>query len=88
MTTRAPTERQTEILRSIASFIARKGYPPTRRKLGALVGITSTNGVTDHLKALECRGLIEIDAGIACGLRITEAGRDLLDREDEDRDGA
>jgi len=52
------TDRQREVLALIASEIERNGYPPTIRELGARLGIRSTNGVTDHIKALERKGFL------------------------------
>lgn len=50
------TERQREILDFITASIAERGYPPTLREIGEHFGIRSTNGVNDHLKALEKKG--------------------------------
>jgi len=52
----ALTDRQREILTFISSSIAERGYPPTLREIGEHFGIRSTNGVNDHLKALEKKG--------------------------------
>src|SRR6185503_3766930 len=52
----ALTERQREILTFISSSIAERGYPPTLREIGEHFQIRSTNGVNDHLKALEKKG--------------------------------
>jgi repressor LexA len=52
----ALTDRQREILTFISSSIADRGYPPTLREIGEHFGIRSTNGVNDHLKALEKKG--------------------------------
>lgn len=52
----AMTDRQKQILDFIASSIAERGYPPTLREIGEHFGIRSTNGVNDHLKALEKKG--------------------------------
>ena len=50
------TQRQREILDFIASSITERGYPPTLREIGMHFNIRSTNGVNDHLKALEKKG--------------------------------
>src|SRR5512134_3904676 len=50
------TERQREILDFITSSISERGFPPTLREIGEHFGIRSTNGVNDHLKALEKKG--------------------------------
>jgi repressor LexA len=52
----ALTDRQREILDFITSSIVERGYPPTLREIGEHFGIRSTNGVNDHLKALEKKG--------------------------------
>ena len=52
------TQRQRDILDFIATQIDRHGYPPTLREIGEHFGIRSTNGVSDHLKALEKKGFL------------------------------
>jgi repressor LexA len=53
------TERQEKILGYIRLSIRRRGYPPTLREIGAEMGIKSTNGVSDHLRALEKKGYLK-----------------------------
>ncbi len=52
------TNRQATVLEVIAKHIEELGYPPTIRELGDALGISSTNGVNDHLKALERKGYL------------------------------
>jgi repressor LexA len=52
------TERQEKILAFIKKAILEQGYPPTIREIGEHFGIRSTNGVNDHLKALERKGYL------------------------------
>lgn len=52
------TERQRKVLSFIEAQIHRQGYAPTIREIGRHLGISSTNGVNDHLKALEKKGYI------------------------------
>ncbi|MGM0577576.1 MAG: transcriptional repressor LexA [Myxococcota bacterium] len=52
------TPRQAQVLEIIQQSIARDGYPPTIREIGNELGIRSTNGVNDHLKALERKGYL------------------------------
>jgi repressor LexA len=54
----ALTDRQREILDFITRSIAKRGYPPTLREIGSHFGIRSTNGVNDHLRALEKKGYL------------------------------
>lgn len=55
------TGRQAELLGFICAHLREKGYAPTLRELGALMSIRSTNGVNDHLMALERKGYIRRD---------------------------
>jgi repressor LexA len=50
------THRQQEILDFISASIVERGFPPTLREIGEHFQIRSTNGVNDHLKALEKKG--------------------------------
>ncbi len=52
------TKRQRQVLNYITRSIEERGYPPTMREIGEHMGIRSTNGVNDHLKALERKGYI------------------------------
>jgi repressor LexA len=52
----ALTQRQREILDFISASILERGFPPTLREIGEHFSIKSTNGVNDHLKALEKKG--------------------------------
>jgi len=53
------TERQQEILDFISASVRERGYPPTLREIGLHFGIRSTNGVNDHLRALEKKGHLQ-----------------------------
>ena len=53
------TDRQREILDFITRSIRERGYPPTLREIGLHFGIRSTNGVNDHLRALEKKGHLQ-----------------------------
>jgi repressor LexA len=53
------TDRQREILEFITQSIRERGYPPTLREIGVQFGIRSTNGVNDHLRALEKKGHLQ-----------------------------
>jgi len=52
------TQRQQMVLDFIRLSIVDRGYPPTLREIGARMGIRSTNGVNDHLRALERKGYL------------------------------
>jgi repressor LexA len=65
------TERQQEILDFIGREIQKNGFPPTIREIGERLGIRSTNGVNDHLKALERKGYIRREKDKSRTLRLT-----------------
>ena len=52
------TGRQEQTLDFIRKSIEERGYPPTLREIGEHMGIRSTNGVNDHLRALERKGYL------------------------------
>ena len=52
------TDRQKEILSFIVKESEERGFPPTIREIGEEMDIRSTNGVNDHLKALERKGYL------------------------------
>ncbi|MGB1276254.1 MAG: transcriptional repressor LexA [Nannocystaceae bacterium] len=54
----ALTQRQRQALDYISNCLTERGYPPTLREIGEHMGIRSTNGVNDHLKALERKGYL------------------------------
>jgi repressor LexA len=52
------TTRQQAIYDFLLKSIREKGYAPSIPEIGARFNIASTNGVSDHLKALEKKGYI------------------------------
>jgi repressor LexA len=54
----ALTSRQKEIYDFLLKTIREKGYAPSIPEIGKQFKIASTNGVSDHLKALEKKGYI------------------------------
>ena len=62
------TERQAAILEVIDRSIRERGYAPTLREIGAHMKIKSTNGVSDHLMALERKGYLRRDRMKSRGL--------------------
>ncbi len=75
------TDRQLEVLRFIAREIEDRGYPPTIREIGEALDIRSTNGVNDHLKALERKGFLTRDPVKSRALIPTSAAREALGGE-------
>jgi len=72
------TERQKMVLEFIQSTIDQDGYPPTLREIGNFMGIRSTNGVNDHLRALERKGYLTRKDMKSRTLRPTPAVERLL----------
>lgn len=72
------TDRQKEILRFIARTTEERGFPPTIREIGGEFAIRSTNGVNDHLKALERKGYLSRGEQKSRALVPTASGRMLL----------
>jgi repressor LexA len=66
------TERQKMILDFIKQSIRERGYPPSLREIGSHMGIKSTNGVNDHLTALERKGYLRRDSMKSRALQPTE----------------
>ena len=54
----ALTARQKEIYDFLLKTIREKGFAPSIHEIGRRFKIASTNGVSDHLKALEKKGYI------------------------------
>src|SRR5262249_61285389 len=52
------TGRQRESLHFIVRQTEQRGFPPPIREIGEEMDIRSTNGVNDHLKALERKGYL------------------------------
>ncbi len=89
----ALTQRQRDILDFISASIVERGFPPTLREIGEHFSIRSTNGVNDHLKALEKKGHLRREdlksramrpvlpdgSGEVVPLRRTAAGTGVMD---------
>lgn len=67
------TKRQAAILRFIIECIRDEGAPPTIAEIGEQFGLSSTNGVNDHLVALEKKGYI-VRSSKARGIHVTPKG--------------
>jgi repressor LexA len=74
------------VLDFIRQSIADRGYPPTLREIGAKMGIRSTNGVNDHLRALERKGYLTREDMKSRALRPTAHANTNLDAEAEEAD--
>lgn len=66
------TKRQQQTLEFIRKSIEERGYPPTLREIGESMGIRSTNGVNDHLRALERKGYLRREDMKSRALKLVE----------------
>ncbi len=55
------TERQKRILDTLRDSIEKRGYPPSIREIGQIVGLTSSSSVAHQLRVLEKKGFIKRD---------------------------
>lgn len=76
----AATPRQLEVLRWVAAHIRAAGYAPTLREIGDALGMVSTNGVKDCLRALEKKGLLTCGEKKARTLVLTPEGLAAAER--------
>ncbi len=76
------TDRQRQALDYISECLDLRGYPPTLREIGEHMGIRSTNGVNDHLKALERKGYLIREELKSRALRPVDYGNDKEKRDD------
>ena len=83
--TRGLTNRQREILEYIVRYVQDNHYPPTIAEIGERFAISSTNGVNDHLVALERKGFIERSSTKARSIRVSEGAIFQLHNDDVGR---
>lgn len=83
--------RQRAILEMIRDWIGQHGVPPSYREIGDAMGIRSTNGVSDHVKALIRKGYLTrlgSGRGLARALVLTERALSMGFGGDEREDDA
>lgn len=71
------TARQAAVLDFIRSYIEAHSFPPSLREIGNHMGIRSTNGVNDHLHALERKGRIRRSSLLSRSIVLTEPSTSL-----------
>ena len=57
----AITDRQRRILEAIRDSVTTRGYPPSMREIGEVVGLTSSSSVKHQLTALQAKGFLRQD---------------------------
>lgn len=69
-TPKSLTDRQRQVFAALVDFQQQHGYPPTNKELAALIGASSVNAATAHLRALEKKEVITITPHVSRGIRI------------------
>jgi repressor LexA len=72
------TDRQRDILKFIHQSTGERGFPPTIREIGTAMKIASTNGVNDHLRALEHKGYLKRTGQTSRSFVLTKLARQAL----------
>jgi repressor LexA len=75
---RSTEDTELTALRLIQSSLQERGYPPTQREITAAIGWASPSGANNLLRLMEARGLVEVAPGIPRGLRVTNAGQEMI----------
>lgn len=68
------TERQRRILEEIKQAVETRGYPPSVREIGEVVGLTSPSSVNYQLKVLERKGYLRRDPHRPRALEVLSPG--------------
>jgi repressor LexA len=85
------TPRQQRILNVLRESIEKRGYPPSIREIGELVGLTSSSSVAHQLRVLEQKGFIKRDPNRPRALEVfipelMAARRAIANADDADYD--
>ena len=71
------TVSQRAVLDAVTLHVASKGYPPTVRDIGSMVGLKSASSVHRHLKSLERLGYLERAEDRPRGIKIVGGPEDV-----------
>ncbi len=72
--------RQREILELIRKKVAERGYPPSVREIGEVLGLRSPSTVHSHLSALVRSGYLRRDPSKPRAIEVVEMGADQIER--------
>lgn len=64
------TFRQQEVFDLLVAYINQHGYPPTLSELADMLGVSSSNAVLLHLRALERKNFIKLCRRVSRGISI------------------
>lgn len=80
------TARQIRILKVIRESIAKNGYPPSMREVGAAVDLASPSSVAHQMRVLTEKGYLRRDPNRPRALVVVDAGPDIEDELAAKRD--
>lgn len=66
------TESQRKVYEAIRNYVRTKGYPPSVREIGAMVGMSSSSTIHNHLAKIKQQGYIDFQPGKPRTLRIVK----------------
>ncbi len=66
------TPKQLEVLAFIQRFMEEHALPPTRGEIASGLGLRNRQGIDQHLRALQIKGIVELRPGISRGIRVRE----------------
>lgn len=69
------TSRQRAVLDTIRESVASRGYPPSMREIGKVVGLHSPSSVAHQLVTLERKGYLRRDPNRPRAIEVVDAGR-------------
>lgn len=72
------TPKQAETLISIHQYTCKYGHSPSHKELAEIAGVSSVNAITDRIKSLVKKGVLESDKCKARSLCLTEIGQKTL----------
>jgi repressor LexA len=64
------THRQQQVYDFLRRSVEERGFPPTVAEIAAHFGMRSPNAAAQHLRLMQQKGAIEIEAGVARGIRL------------------
>jgi repressor LexA len=64
------THRQQQVYDFLRRSVEERGFPPTVAEIAAHFGMRSPNAAAQHLRLIQRKGAIEIEAGVARGVRL------------------
>ena len=73
------TPRQQRVLTVIRESLVARGYPPSMREIGELVGLTSSSSVAHQLRTLEEKGYIKRDPNRPRALSVSSPEEAVVD---------